>query len=59
MVLMAGVPTVAPDQSGAQAIELLARSPVRRALVVDGLGGLVGILSVTDLARAVAARHAV
>jgi CBS domain-containing protein len=59
MMLMASVPRVAPDQSGEQAMEMLERNPVRRAVVVDRHGGLVGILSLTDLARAVAARHAV
>jgi CBS domain-containing protein len=59
MMLMASVPEVRPEQSGEQAMEMLAHSRVGRAVVVNGRGRLVGILSLTDLARAVAARHAV
>lgn len=46
------VPVVTPDQDASDAFEALAREP-RRALVVDEHGTLVGLLSITDVVRAV------
>ncbi len=45
------VPTVREDEELVDALEELSKSPVGRALVVDN-GRLVGLLSMTDVARA-------
>ncbi len=42
--------TVGPDDSAADAARLMRDKAVRRVLVVDGRGGLEGILSIGDLA---------
>jgi CBS domain-containing protein len=42
--------TVGPDDSAADAARLMRDKAVRRVLVVDGQGGLEGILSIGDLA---------
>jgi len=47
------IPQLAPDTPVSNALESLACGPVGRALVLDR-GRLVGILSVTDIARALA-----
>jgi len=43
--------TCAPEQSVAEAEDLMRLERIRRAPVVDGSGKLVGILSLGDLAR--------
>jgi Zn-dependent protease len=50
MLPLDAVPQLTPDTSALTALERLTASPVGRGLVVDG-GRLVGILSITDLAR--------
>lgn len=40
-----------PDQSVAEALQIMRRSRVRRLPVVDGDGILLGLLSLTDVAR--------
>ncbi len=52
------VPQLAPDSPASEAVDLLART-IGRALVVDAAGRLVGILSLTDVARALAVRRAI
>ena len=51
MVPLRDVPTLAADEPLMEALDDLAGSVVRRGLVLDG-GRLVGLLSITDLARA-------
>lgn len=51
MLELDGVPIVAPDDDAVAALEAVASSEVNRALVLED-GRLVGLLSVTDLARA-------
>ena len=54
MIAARDVTTLDPDAPAATALSELASSDVKRALVVDG-GMLVGLLSITDVARALAA----
>jgi CBS domain-containing protein len=49
-----GVPILRPDAEAIDALEAVANSPVNRGLVLDG-DRLVGLLSITDLARALEA----
>jgi CBS domain-containing protein len=46
------VPVYAEDGDALEAFSGLTQTPIGRGLVVDGEGRLVGLLSVTDLARA-------
>ncbi len=55
MVAATSVPRLAPDTPAAAAVEALASASSGRGLVVDAAGRLVGILSLTDIARALAA----
>jgi CBS domain-containing protein len=55
MVAATSVPQLAPETPAADAVEALADASSGRALVVDASGRLVGILSLTDIARALAA----
>ncbi|BDG10162.1 CBS domain-containing protein [Anaeromyxobacter paludicola] len=50
--------TAAPDQTIDSAEETMRHSQVRRLPVLDAGGALVGILTLSDLARATAARRA-
>ena len=52
MLVLDEVPVLDGDMPAADALQQLAASPTRRALVVED-GRLVGILSVTDLVRAI------
>ena len=45
------VPVLAPDDQVTDVVDQLGESEVKRALVLDD-GRLVGLLSITDLARA-------
>lgn len=49
-----GVVTVRPDQTLAEAAETLNRHRIGAAVVVDGDGGVLGIISERDMVRAVA-----
>ena len=55
MLPAASVPHLTPDTPAADAVTLLAGGASGRAVVVDDGGRLVGILSLTDVARALAA----
>ncbi|MFN8186345.1 MAG: site-2 protease family protein [Gaiellales bacterium] len=55
MLSLADVPVLAPGQPAGEALETILDSRLRRALVLDG-ERLVGLLSVTDLARLLDAR---
>ena len=46
--------TIVPDSPLAKAAELMARYRVRRLVVVDGRGALVGLVTANDLARTLA-----
>jgi Zn-dependent protease/CBS domain-containing protein len=56
MIPADSVPRLAPATPASDAVEALAEGSSGRALVVDRDGSLVGILSLTDIARALAAR---
>jgi Zn-dependent protease/CBS domain-containing protein len=59
MIAIRDVPQLEPGLPASAAMQVLAHSPIRRALVLDAAGRLVGILSLTDLARALAAQRAI
>ena len=48
------VPILRPDDEAIEALEAVGSSPINRGLVLDG-DRLVGLLSITDLARALEA----
>jgi CBS domain-containing protein len=50
MLRLDQVPVVAPDDQVVDALDQLGESDVQRALVLED-GRLVGLLSITDLAR--------
>jgi Zn-dependent protease/CBS domain-containing protein len=58
MLPVASVPVLAPDDELVEAAGELSETDVRRGLVLDG-GRLVGLLSITDVARALRLRRAV
>jgi predicted transcriptional regulator len=49
--------TITPDAPLTGASEMMARYRVRRLVVVDSSGALVGIITTGDIARALAERH--
>ena len=49
--------TVNPDVSLTEAADLMAQYRVRRLVVVDGTGSLVGIVTTGDVARSLAEQH--
>jgi CBS domain-containing protein len=49
--------TVAPDATMTKAAELMAQYRIRRLVVIDGSGGLVGIVTAGDIARVIAEKH--
>ena len=49
--------TVSPDAALTSAAELMARYRIRRLVVVDTMGGLVGIVTTGDIARTLAEKH--
>ena len=49
--------TVAPEASLTNAAELMARYRIRRLVVVDSTGSLVGLVTTGDLARTLAEKH--
>jgi CBS domain-containing protein len=49
--------TIAPGASMSDAARLMSEHKIRRLLVVDGRGSLVGIASADDLAKVLAKRH--
>jgi Zn-dependent protease/CBS domain-containing protein len=59
MIPIQDVPQLQPWEPAWEAMQVLAPSRIGRALVLDEQDGLVGILSLTDLARALAARRAI
>jgi Zn-dependent protease/CBS domain-containing protein len=56
MLPLEQVPVLAPDDDIASVLPRLSEHGINRALVVDG-GRLVGLLSATDVARALEVRH--
>jgi CBS domain-containing protein len=49
--------TVGPNSSLTTAAELMAQYRIRRLVVVDGTGNLVGIVTTGDIARSLAEKH--
>jgi CBS domain-containing protein len=49
--------TIGPDATLTNAAELMARYRIRRLVVVDDTGSLVGIVTTGDIARALAEKH--
>jgi CBS domain-containing protein len=49
--------TVGPNASLTNAAELMAQYRIRRLVVVDGTGSLVGIVTTGDIARSLAEKH--
>ena len=59
MIPIQDVPQLRPWEPAWQAMQLLTDGRIGRAVVLDADGDLVGILSLTDLARALAAHRAI